>query len=167
MDKKMNRFKLKNTFSKIAASLLIAVPLAAPAMADARIEVGILTCEVQGGTGLIITSKKEMTCTFSAIDDFTETYDGTIRKFGIDIGETDYTTIKWAVFAPTTEMEAGAFEGTYVGLSAEATLGAGLGANALIGGFDQSIALQPFSGQVQEGLNIAAGVGALTLRNRN
>ncbi len=163
----MNHFNFSKTIAKFAVIVSIALPLSSQAMADARIEVGILTCNVEGGAGLIITSRKEMTCTFVGIDDFTESYDGTIRKFGLDIGETDYSTIKWAVFAPTTELESGALEGTYVGLSAEATLGAGVGANALVGGFDQSIALQPFSGQVQQGLNIAAGVGALTLRNRN
>ena len=157
--------RLTKTFIKLAAATAVALPIATAAYADARIEVGILTCEVEAGVGLIVTSKKNMSCTFDAIDDFSESYTGNVRKFGIDIGETDYTTIKWAVFAPTNELESGALEGTYVGLSAEASLGAGLGANALIGGFDQSIALQPFSGQVQQGLNIAAGIGTMTLRN--
>ncbi len=150
---------------KLLAATAIAVPIATAAYADARIEVGVLTCEVDAGVGLIITSNKYMACTFIGIDDFTETYTGNVRKFGLDIGETDYTTIKWAVFAPTTELESGALEGTYVGLSAEASIGVGVGANALVGGFDQSIALQPFSGQVQQGLNIAAGIGTMTLRN--
>ena len=150
---------------KLAAAAAVAMPIVTAANADARIEVGILTCEVEGGVGLIITSIKHMACTFVGIDDFSETYTGNVRKFGIDIGETDYTTIKWAVFAPTTELESGALEGTYVGLSAEASLGAGVGANALVGGFDQSIALQPFSGQVQQGLNIAAGIGTMTLQS--
>ena len=157
--------RLTKTLTKLIIATAVALPITTATFADARIEVGILTCEVDGGVGLIVTSKKEMSCVFDAIDDFSETYYGTVRKFGLDIGETDYTTIKWAVFAPTNELESGALEGTYVGLSAEASLGAGVGANALIGGFDQSIALQPFSGQVQQGLNIAAGIGTMTLRN--
>jgi len=62
----------------------------------------------------------------------------------------------WAVYAPTNRRR-GALSGTYAGAAAEATLIAGLGANALVGGSDRTIALQPFSVQGQVGLNIAAG----------
>jgi hypothetical protein len=48
-------------------------------------------------------------------------------------------------------------------VSAEATVGLGVGANALIGGSDRSIVLQPLSVQAQQGLNIAAGVSQLQL----
>ena len=158
-----------NSMKKIALALFsaTAVGLATlPSQAvEARVEVGILTCDVEGGAGLILGSNKDMTCTFKAIDDFVETYIGSVTKLGIDIGTTEATTISWAVFAPTVEMEAGALEGNYAGLSAEATLGVGLGANALVGGLDKSIALQPFSGQTQEGLNIAGGIGVMQLRN--
>jgi len=147
----------------LAAGLsLIAGPTSA---IEARIEAGTLTCDVEGGSGFILGSKKEMVCSFIGVDGFTENYIGTVRKFGIDIGSTEKTKITWIVFAPTTELESGALEGAYGGLSAEASLGAGIGANAMLGGFDKSIALQPFSGQVQEGLNIAAGIGTMTLRN--
>ncbi len=131
---------------------------------EARIEVGILSCEVEAGSGFVLGSKKDMSCTFKGIDDFSETYTGTVRKFGLDIGQTNRTIITWAVFAPTTELEARALEGNYAGVSAEATLGVGIGANAMLGGFDRSIALQPLSGQYQEGANIAAGIGTMTLR---
>jgi Protein of unknown function (DUF992) len=54
--------------------------------------------------------------------------------------------------------------GNYGGASAEATVGAGLGANVLVGGSDRTIALQPLSVQGQTGLNVAAGVTELILR---
>ena len=41
----------------------------------------------------------------------------------------------------------------------------GLGANVLIGGFRKSINLQPLSIQAQTGLNIAGGIGSLTLES--
>ena len=49
--------------------------------------------------------------------------------------------------------------GTYVG----ATVVAGVGANALVGGSNHSVALQPLSVQGQVGLNAAAGIGTLDL----
>jgi hypothetical protein len=41
---------------------------------------------------------------------------------------------------------------------------AGIGANALIGGSDHDIELQPVSVQEQAGVNIAAGVAGIELR---
>jgi hypothetical protein len=41
---------------------------------------------------------------------------------------------------------------------------AGVGANALVGGNDRTVALQPISIQGQAGLNLAAGVAGLELR---
>jgi len=161
----MSLFSPKHTFRTLLASACVLVPLSTASAIDARIEVGLLTCDVEAGTGLILGSSKDMTCSFVGIDDFRETYYGNVKKFGLDIGITDRTTISWAVFAPTTELEAGALEGNYAGLSAEASIGVGLGANALVGGFDKSIALQPFSGQIQEGYNLAGGVSTMTLRN--
>jgi hypothetical protein len=69
----------------------------------------------------------------------------------------------WFVYAPTSR-PAGALAGSYVGASAEATILAGVGANALIGGSDHDIELQPVSLQEQAGLNIAAGVAGIELR---
>ena len=56
--------------------------------------------------------------------------------------------------------------GGYGGVSAEATVGVGVGANALIGGSRRSIILQPLSVQGQTGLNIAAGVTGMRLNAR-
>jgi uncharacterized protein DUF992 len=53
--------------------------------------------------------------------------------------------------------------GTYIGATAQATAVAGLGANALVGGSNHSVALQPLSVQGQVGLNAAGGIGALEL----
>lgn len=95
-----------------------------------------------------------------------EIYSGVISKFGVDIGKTRTSNIAWAVFAPSKAVETtGQLAGGYGGISGEATIGVGLGANVLIGGFDKSIALQPFSLQTQIGLNIAAAVSSLTLES--
>jgi len=58
----------------------------------------------------------------------------------------------------------GALEGGYGGVSAQATVGVAVGANALIGGFDKSITLQPLSIEGNKGLNVAAGIGAMNLK---
>ena len=52
----------------------------------------------------------------------------------------------------------------YVGADASVAVGAGEGANALVGGFDRSFTLQPLSVEVQSGVALAAGVASLSLR---
>jgi len=70
----------------------------------------------------------------------------------------------WTVLAPSSDVASGALAGNYGGVSAEATVGLGVGANALVGGSEHSIVLQPVSVQAQQGLNVAVGVLALSLR---
>jgi hypothetical protein len=65
------------------------------------------------------------------------------------------------VFEPTANHAS--LGGNYGGVTAQATFGAGLGANVLIGGSNNSVALQPLSIEGQTGLNLAAGVGGLQL----
>jgi hypothetical protein len=51
-----------------------------------------------------------------------------------------------------------ALAGDHGGADASVTIGAGIGTNALIGGFERSLALQPLSVEAQSGLALAAGV---------
>ncbi len=105
-----------------------------------------------------------MECRFTSAAGYTEHYYGTIRKFGLDIGATNAGILGWDVFAPTLGPRRHALAGDYAGVDASATVGAGLGANVLVGGSNRSFALQPLSIQTQTGLALAAGVASLTLR---
>jgi hypothetical protein len=149
------------TFITAAALALAAV--AGSAEAQDRVQAGSLTCDVSAGIGLIIGSQRNVSCTFTpASPGPIEYYTGTISKLGVDVGVTTGGVMVWAVYAPTNRPR-GALAGTYAGAAAEASVIAGLGANALIGGSNRTIALQPFSVQGQIGLNIAAGVAGLDL----
>ena len=132
--------------------------------AQSRIEVGVLNCTVSGGTGFIIGSSKQLNCVFQSGPN-REDYVGVIDKFGVDIGATSTGVMAWAVFAPSNRYPGpGALSGNYAGVTGEATLGVGLGANALLGGSQQTIGLQPLSVGAQQGLNLAVGVAALSLK---
>jgi Protein of unknown function (DUF992) len=151
-----------STFAIAAAALVYA----GQAEAVDRVEIGLLDCTVAGGTGFVFGSTKDLSCTFKPAQNGrpNETYSGSIDKFGIDIGKTGETIIKWGVLAPTEDDYApGALAGTYGGVSGEATVGVGVGANALIGGSSETIVLQPVSVQAQEGLNVAVGIARLKL----
>ena len=146
-----------------AASVAVVTTSAQIAVAQQGVKVGALRCEVSGGLGLIITSSKDM-CLFTSANGQSEPYYGTIRKFGLDIGATDQGVLAWDVFAPSAGPERGALAGDYVGATASATIGAGVGANALVGGSGRSFTLQPLSIQAQTGLDLAGGVAELSLR---
>lgn len=147
------------------AAALAALAAAAPsADAQQNVRVGRLRCNVSGGLGLVVASSKEMSCVFASAGGHKEHYYGTIRKFGLDIGVTDKGVLAWAVFAPTQDTGPGALAGEYGGVDASATIGAGVGANMLVGGSNNTISLQPFSVQAQTGFALAGGVAALTLR---
>jgi hypothetical protein len=79
-------------------------------------------------------------------------------KFDLDIGATTGGALVWDVFAPEEGPKRGALAGHYEELAASATVGVGLGANALVGGSNRSVALQPLSTQTQGGLDLAFGV---------
>lgn len=146
------------------AGLAMAAAVILPAQSAERTKVGNLTCDISAGIGVIIASKKNVTCTYTPVASGpTEVYTGSISKFGLDVGGTTAGRMVWAVYAPTTATH-GALAGDYVGASGEATVGVGLGANVLVGGSDRTVALQPVSVQGQTGLNVAVGVAGLTLR---
>ena len=66
----------------------------------------------------------------------------------------------WLIYAGLNR----ALAGHYGGASGEATVGAGVGANVLVGGSNRTVTLQPLSVQGQAGLNVAVGVASLDLR---
>ena len=127
-----------------------------------RVQVGTLTCSLSAGIGMVVGSQRNVNCNFQPDNGPPEAYTGTMTKIGLDIGVTSGSAIVWTVFAGTNRYS-GMLTGTYTGAQAEATVGAGLGANVLIGGSGRSVALQPVSVQGQVGLDVAAGIGSLEL----
>ena len=155
-----------NTRLCAAAAIALAAAVAGsdtPAHA-ADVQAGTLNCNVAGGWGFILGSSKDLNCIFSPAGGAApERYTGSITKVGVDIGYTSGGVILWAVFAPSSSIPSGALAGNYAGATAEVTAGGGVGANVLVGGGGNSIALQPVSITGQEGLNVAAGIGAINL----
>jgi len=146
------------------AALALGMALAGPAGAQTMVAAGTLTCDVSAGIGLIVGSKRSVSCTFApSMPGPVEAYSGTITKVGVDVGVTSGGVMVWLVYAPTSR-PVGALAGVYGGATAEATFAVGLGANVLVGGSNRTVALQPLSVQGQTGLNVAAGVAELNLR---
>jgi hypothetical protein len=145
------------------SAICIALSSATIASAQSGANVGVLSCTVEGGIGLILGSSKDMTCNFDPTDGSeSQHYVGNVGKLGLDIGVTNESYISWQVIA-SGNLEPGSLAGNYVGASAQATAGVGVGANVLVGGSNESITLQPLSVQGQTGLNLAVGIGTMKL----
>ncbi|MCA3556209.1 DUF992 domain-containing protein [Aestuariivirga sp.] len=144
-----------------AASLLALGLFALPAHADGGIKLGMLVCDVSGSIGLILGGSESASCSFQGPNG-TEYYKGRITEVGLDIGVSSGAIMSWAVFAPG-QVGRGALAGDYAGATADAAFAVGLGANVLVGGSQQSIALQPVSIEGQTGVNVAAGLASFRL----
>jgi hypothetical protein len=149
-----------------AATLLVlaALPFSAASAQTAKLVTGTLTCKGKGSVGLILGSQESLSCSYDpAGKTRSQRYGATITKLGLDLGVKGASTMIWTVLASTTELPAGALAGSYGGVSADAAVGVGGGANLLVGGSNNSVVLQPLSVQGQEGLNVAVGVSGLSL----
>ena len=133
------------------------------AKAQSAVENGMLECH--GRTqSYILTSLTQMECLYTpAVGARPQPYAASLRLVGVDVQYNQSTHMRWAVFAPTHVIGPGDLAGRYVGASANATLGVGIGANALVGGSGNTVALQPVGVQGQIGIGAAGGVSALDL----
>lgn len=151
------------TRTALLASLAL-IAVASPASAQSSFNVGTLSCDVSAGVGMILMQKQTLACTFkNEKTGVTEVYTGRIDDYGVAIGKVDAGHLVWGVIAPAEGLPRGALAGSYGGVGVEATAGAGLGANVLVGGTGRAFSLQPLSIQGQTGVNIAGGVTTVTL----
>jgi hypothetical protein len=148
-------------FGLAAASLMT---VAAHAQQPNRVQIGVLECRGGASVGFIVGSVTNLGCLLRAQGKPDQPYVATIRKVGIDLGITEQSTLAWAVFAPVERAGMGDLSGNYAGAQGSANVGIGLGANVLVGGSANSIALQPLSVQGSTGLSVAVGLAGLELR---
>jgi hypothetical protein len=152
----MNRITVMAAAAALAASV-------APAASQSRVQTGVLECLSNPTVGAVVGSVRTMSCVFKPVGGPEQYYSGTRTRIGLDVGVQEGAAIVWAVFAPTRQLGPGELGGTYAGVSADVAAGLGVGANALVGGSNSTIALQPLSLEGQVGVNVALGISALTL----
>jgi hypothetical protein len=149
----------------VAVTLLVASFTGAHAQAPLnRVQVGVLECRGGASIGFIVGSVTHLGCVLRVEGMPEDRYVATIRKVGIDIGITEESALAWGVYAPVARLGPGDLSGNYAGVQGSAAVGVGAGGNVLVGGSNNSIALQPLSLQGQVGLTVAAGLESLELR---
>jgi len=155
---------LSATAALVAAASLIGSAGAQP-LTKTKYYIGSLNCNVGGGAGLIFGSSKELDCVFATTDGASESYKGSIKKFGIDIGFTKAAHVLWHVYSFGTDRGAGALDGQFAGGQESVSVGASAGTAGLYGGRHDEIVLESVAiTQKKSGLNFADGVAEMTLR---
>jgi len=135
-----------------AFSLFTLAAVSTPA--DARAAVGTLECRSPGGFTFIV-SVRDYICIFRADWGPAFQYQGRLTSLGLQAGITRDEVLIWRVIAPTSRFDSNVLRGNYAGASASAAIIVGLGANALVGGSQQTISLQPISVEAKTGINFA------------
>jgi hypothetical protein len=151
-------------FSTLCIAVVALVAPIASANALPPVRAGILQCQGGQNVGFVVGSVTSLECVFQSEGRRPEAYIATVRRYGLDIGFTEQTKFSWAVNAPTSRVGRGDLAGNYGGVGANASVGVGGGGNFLVGGPQNSYALQPVSVQGQTGLNVAAGVADIELQ---
>ncbi len=147
----------------VAALATAALPQAASAQV---VQAGVLRCTSAAGRGWVLGSQKRVACTWRNPYGEIEYYDGVASTLGIDIGYTSIGALSWAVIAPSGANVRGGLAGNFGGVGLQATVALGVGANAMIGGFQNQLMLQPLSVSGQAGLNGQVGLTGLSLQLR-
>lgn len=149
----------------IAGGAFLATPAGA---AQSGVEAGILTCERVPGSGinLIIHSTADVKCTFKNSEGKVERYKGeTGVALGVDLEWKTEEKIAFTVISADKDVMPGSYAlaGKYFGGKASVAAGLGAGAQSLIGGSGDNVALQPLALSASKGVGVAAGIGYLYL----
>jgi len=153
--------KLKTLFAVTLGLLATALT----PIANAKVEIGILTCKTVPGSrvNLLIRSTADVNCEFKDGQGKVEQYKGESGiALGLDLSFKSDETFAFSVISSSTK-DAGshALAGKYIGGKASASLGVGLGAAVLVGGSDDNFGLNPIAIGTNQGIGASAGIGFL------
>jgi len=160
---------LKN-ITQYTLSIVLLAFIAMPALALAGTtegtRVGLLTCKTVPGSSLslVIHSTEDVKCVFKDNIGEKEHYKGeTGVGLGFDVSFDRETTMVYTVMAANIKAGNHQLAGKYFGGGGSATVGVGMGAQALIGGGRKNISLQPVALSGSSGAGVSGGLTYLYL----
>lgn len=143
----------------------MACALAAPAFADADVQLGKLTCRLTDVENDIVYTDEKFACSFEPNEGKVESYIGQITEVGLNLSVVkDYTLVWYVVAGSLDTYKPGNLAGTYVGASADAAAGDGAGADYLVGGFNNEINLQPWALSDESGAGVSLDIEKFELK---
>ncbi len=161
----MNRNLMMVVFGILAFAAIPAQQAFAGSTAGTKI--GTLQCRTVPNTevNLLIHSTVDVKCVFKSTAGEMEHYVGeTGIGLGVNLSVKTNETIGYLVFASDFKKGEYKLAGKYIGGGGSATVGAGVGAQALIGGSNKSVSLQPIVLSTSEGFGATGGITYLYLQ---
>ena len=159
--------RVASRFIGMFAAGVLALTAAQGAVAAemAGVQLGILKCKVIPGSrvNLLIRSTADVNCTFEA-GGVVEKYRGeTGIALGVDLSFKNDEQMAFGVIAASKDVTPGSYSlaGKYVGGTASAAAGVGVGAKVLVGGGKNNISLQPLALEASTGIGASGGLGFL------
>jgi hypothetical protein len=135
-----------------------------PADAQHYERIGTLECRVAPSVSYIVGSYRTAGCHFYPVNNRrAHRYRADIGRIGLDLNISAGGVLVWAVHAHNRRLFPGDLRGAYTGASGNIALGLGVGGNVLVGGSNNTVALQPLSGEGNVGVGLSVGVGRLVL----
>ena len=133
------------------------------------LKVGTLVIKPIPGTrtNLLIRSTTDVKAVFTDDKGRKEYYVGEMGiGLGIDLSTKSNEEIGYLVISASSDYKTGSYalQGKYYGAKADASVGVGVAAVVLVGGFDKSFTLQPAAVGTQTGWGAAAGASYLYLQ---
>jgi len=162
-------FNLKNIIQHTLGVMVLAfivMPTLTFAGTTAGTRVGLLTCTTVPGSSLslVIHSTEDVKCVFKDNIGEKEHYKGeTGVGLGFDVSFDRETTMVYTVMAANIKAGNHQLAGKYFDGGGSATVGAGIGAQALIGGGRKNISLQPVALSGSTGAGVSGGLTYLYL----
>jgi len=144
----------------------IALPTLVAAGTTEGARMGLLTCKTVPGSSLslVIHSTEDVKCVFKDNIGEVEDYKGeTGVGLGFDVSFDRETTMVYTVMAANIKSGHHQLAGKYFGGGGSVTIGAGVGAQALIGGGKENISLQPIALSGSTGTGVSGGLTYLYL----
>jgi Protein of unknown function (DUF992) len=147
-----------------AAMRVVPLPPERPAEATMQ-QAGTLSCMVQQGFGMIVGSNRTATCIFDhpGADSYSQTYEATLSRIGVDVGMMPKQAMRWAVYTPGGVAEPGMLAGAHAGMSAEAAIGVGDGGKVSFQGSGRPIVFQQMNAPMAIGVSFGFGQANLEL----
>ncbi len=147
-----------------AAMRPVPLPPVRPAEAQMQ-QAGTLSCMVQQGFGMLVGSSRTATCIFDhpGADSYSQTYEATLTRMGVDVGLMPKQAMRWAVYTPGGVAEPGLLAGAHTGASAEAAIGVGDGGKVAFQSNGRAIYLQQMNAPMAVGVSFGFGTANLDL----
>ena len=154
-----------STVAAVVTCLFVGSVGIASAQQSPLVAAGTLECRGGPSVGFVVGSETSLICLYHQPRHRHATaYVATVHRAGVDLGVTDTWALAWNVMTPTGRLPRSGLTGRYGGAGSSISIGGGAASNAVVGGPDNAVSLQPRPANGVTGLALAFGFQGMDIR---